>query len=120
MAEEKKRIDLIRKVFLYAFAFIGIFSTLLFFIDYSKHNKASKRFTINCAEIKEGMSLKQAKLIMGDDNANKYGSEIWLISGNGSAPEFYLSYPAKPGGSYGPQIYFDPKTLIVNKVICGK
>ena len=120
MAEEKKRIDVIWKLFLYAFAFMGIFSIILFFIDYSKHNNASKRFIRNCAEIKEGMSLKQAKLIMGDDNANKYRSEIWLISGNGSAPEFYLAYPTGPGGSYGPQIYFDPKTLIVNKVICGK
>jgi hypothetical protein len=111
---------MIRRTIIYIFAFIGILSIILHLSNCSKYNRAANKFYKKCAEVKEGMLLEKVKLIMGDSYEKEFNSEIFMHQGENAAPGFYLRYPTLIGNSIGIIIYFDPKTLIVTKIICGE
>lgn len=68
------------------------------------------------------MTLEEAKKIMGDyDYYNrKFRSEIWTYYTKDPQKVYHLTYPTIFGASTGTEIYFDPNTQIVTKVICGE
>src|SRR5215203_5632176 len=110
---------MLRKVLLYGFAFVGVLSMLLLAIDFFKQNSTAKTYLRNCENVKVGMSVEQAKSIMGDlDYNHKYRSEIWTVFNQDTAKVYYLDYPSAFGASTGTEIYFEPNTQIVTKVIC--
>jgi hypothetical protein len=59
---------------------------------------------------------------MGDfDYSNrKNRSEIWTYFTNDSVKTYYLAYPAPFAASTDSEIYFDPVTQIVTRVVCGE
>lgn len=111
-----------KRITLYAFALIGATTLLLWVADFAKQNNVGKSYLKNCANVKVGMTLEQAKEVMGDlDYYNhKYRSEIWTVFDKNTSKVYYLSYPAVIGASTGTEIYFDPNTQIVTKVVCGE
>lgn len=75
-----------------------------------------KKYAKNCKDVREGMTLETAKLIMGDNNySQKYNSEIFTTRDKAT---YYLHYPSALS-SIGVDIYFDPVTKIVTSVICS-
>ena len=95
--------------------------TVIMIINFYRENKEAKVYAKNCANIKAGITLEEAKRIMGDINQNKrIRSEIWTHFTKDSIKEYYLTYPAVFGSSSSPDIYFDPKTQIVTRVVCGE
>jgi hypothetical protein len=88
---------------------------------WEKQSDASQ-YLKNCEKVKVGMSLKEAKQIMGDFNyqERKNRSEIWTYFNNDTAKTYHLSYPTVLAASTGTEIYFDPKNQLVTNVICGE
>ncbi len=68
------------------------------------------------------MTLREAKEIMGDYEyyERKNRSEIWTYFTNDSVKTYYLTYPAPFAASTGTEIYFNPGTQIVTRVVCGE
>ena len=110
----------IKNLALWVFAIIGMINTILFFVNQYNSSKEAKEYAQNCEKVKVGMSVEEAKKIMGDyDYYEKTTrSEIWPEDLRLESPrKFYLNYPAS---STPHRIYFDPNTMIVTKVFCGE
>ncbi len=76
----------------------------------------------NCESVREGMTLLEAQKIMGDIQVNEENckSKVWTYQIGDTDRVYYLTYPTKFGASTGTEIYFDPNSLIVTKVVCGE
>ena len=110
----------LKKISLIVFASIGIIYLVLATYNFLTSQKEAKIYRKNCDLIKVGMSVQDAKRIMGDyDRITR--SEIWIEHQNiDSLRSFYLSYPTFFIGSTWPMVYFNPNTMLVTKVICGE
>ena len=78
----------------------------------------------NCEKVKVGMTLKEAREIIGDLkyqywSADEISGEI-IITEMDNNLKYTLEYPYFLGGSENIQIEFDPNTLIVTNVFCGE
>ena len=111
-----------KKKLLYAFALVGLISVCKFIYDLVKYESDAVEYLHNCEEVKIGMTLKEAKKIMGDLQhwKIKNKSTIWTYINDRPEKTYYLTYPAVFAASTGTEIYFDPDTQIVTKVICGE
>ena len=108
-------------------ASIGLVSIGKIAFDVVRQEKDAKQYLANCENVRPGMTLDEAKKVMGDYDyhlrANR--SEIWAypISGsNDVLPRktgYYLTYPVVFGASSGTEIHFDPITQKVINVGCN-
>lgn len=78
----------------------------------------------NCEKVKVGMTLKEAREIIGDLkyqywSADEISAEIIVYERNNELT-YSLNYPMYFGGSDNIQIKFNPNTLIVTNVFCGE
>ncbi|MFM7853767.1 MAG: hypothetical protein ACKO96_18050 [Flammeovirgaceae bacterium] len=111
-----------KNILLITFASIGIICLAFNAYNFFTSQKEARIYRKNCDLIKVGMSLQDAKKIMGDYDWFKKStrSEIWIEHQNiDSLRSFYLSYPTFFIGATWPKVYFDPNTMKVTKVICG-
>ncbi|GAB2456021.1 hypothetical protein GCM10011375_04030 [Hymenobacter qilianensis] len=103
-------------------AAIGAFTILKFFYDTYRLQKDATGYLASCEKVKVGMTLEEAKKIMGDYNyyerANR--SEIWTFYNNEKTKQYFLTYPAPFAASEGTWIHFDPETQLVIGVTCGE
>lgn len=111
-----------RKILIYVFAIIGLISTLKFCYDLFNYQSDAAEFLNKCHEVKIGMTLQEAKKLMGDYSyyERKNRSEIWTCFDGDSVKVYYLTYPASFSASTGTEIYFNPSNQVVTKVICGE
>ena len=111
-----------KKILLFVLTIVGILSILNFGFDFIKCELKASQYSKKCQEVQVGISLQKAKQIMGDyiPNRKECRSEIWTYYNNEPKKIYYLTYPTKFGSSTGTEIYFDPNTQIVTKVICGE
>ena len=111
-----------KKLIIYSLAIIGAFSIGKVLYDITKRQMDASDYLKKCEEVKVGMTLEQAKKIMGDyDYTNrKFRSEIWTFFNNDSLKVYYLTYPTIFAASTGTEIYFDPNTQLVTKIVCGE
>jgi hypothetical protein len=113
----------IGKYLLWFFALIGTVASVGLMYDFFRRQSEAKLYARNCLDIQTGMSVSEAKKIMGDYDRFKKSSysEIWIEHvEQDSIRQYYLSYPTVFGGSASPMIYFDPVTMKITKVICGE
>ena len=111
------------KFILWFFAFIGVLSSIGSVYDFFRRQSVATAYGENCLNIRTGMSLLEAKKIMGDDRwfEKSSRSEVWIENIEmDSMRRYYLSYPAVVAASEWPMIYFDPVTMKVTKVVCSK
>ena len=109
-------------------ALIGFISVGKIAFDVVRREKDAKQYLANCENIRLGMTLDEAKKVMGDYDyylrANR--SEIWTypISGSNDVllrkSGYYLTYPVVFGASSGTEIHFDPITQKVIGVVCDE
>ena len=108
-------------------ALIGLISIGKIAFDVVRQEKDAKQYLANCENVRPGMTLDEAKKVMGDYyhlRANR--SEIWTypISGSNDVllrkSGYYLTYPVVFGASSGTEIHFDPITQKVIGVVCDE
>ena len=109
-------------IFLYVFATIGLFSSIKLVYDLWKRQSDASQYLKNCEKVKLGMTLKEAKEIMGDYEyyKRKNKSQIWTYFNQDTVKIYYLTYPTVFAASTGTEIYFDPETQLVTSVVCGE
>ncbi len=107
------------------FAFVGIVLLTFEIYSYVQSELITQKYWDNISKVKVGMSLKQARQIIGDakyeywTQDNKSGEII--ISQNNKGEIFYaVEYDMLFGASDNPKVYFDPQTLIVTEVFKGE
>jgi hypothetical protein len=110
------------KIVVWFFAVLGLLSAVLKCYAFWGSQNDAAAYRKNCVNVSIGMSVSEAKKLMGDYNwfEKNIRSEIWIESGTDSTQKFYLNYPGSFGTSSSPMIYFDPNTMKVINVICGE
>ena len=102
-------------------AFIGAFTLGKILFDFLHYQKDAKQYLSNCSKVQPGMTLAEAKKIMGDydyyERENR--SEIWTFLNNDTTKTYFLNYPTVALASEQTAILFDPVTQIVTGVACG-
>lgn len=102
-------------------ALIGAWSVGKFAFDSVRYYSDAKVYSANCEKVKPGMTVAEAKKVMGDyhyyTRANR--SEIWTFLNDDTTKTYYLQYPTPFMASDGTQIHFDPITQLVTGVTCG-
>ncbi|MCP2045055.1 hypothetical protein [Pontibacter sp. HSC-36F09] len=111
-----------KKKLIYIFAFIGLIATVKVIYDFIKEQSEASQYLSVCENVKVGMTLEEAKKVMGDYEyyRRRNRSEIWTSFNNSTEKTYYLTYPAVFLASTGTEIYFDPDTQLVTKVVCGE
>lgn len=111
-----------KRILIYCLATIGLISVLKFGYDLIKYQNDASEYLKKCREVKIGITLQEAKKIMGDYAyyERKNRSEIWTYFSNDHVKTYYLTYPAPFTASTGIEIYFDPTTQIVTNIVCGE
>ncbi|MEJ8801369.1 hypothetical protein [Pontibacter sp. H249] len=111
-----------KKKLLYIFAFIGFIATVKTIYDFLKEQNDASQYLSMCGSVKVGMTLEEAKKVMGDYEYYRMRnrSEIWTSFNNSKEKTYYLTYPSVFLASTGTEIYFDPETQLVTKVVCGE
>ena len=103
-------------------AVIGLLCVLKWGFDAVQLQTDADAYLSNCEKVHLGMSLEEAKKIMGDyeyyKRANR--SEIWTFLNSDTTKVYYLNYPTPFMASEQTAIYFDPVTQIVVGVTCGE
>jgi hypothetical protein len=110
------------KKLLYIFAVIGIIATIWVIYDFLKAQNDASKYLSRCDNVRVGMTLEEAKKVMGDYEyyRRRNRSEIWTSFNNSEEKTYYLTYPVVLLASTGTEIYFDPDTQLVTKVVCGE
>lgn len=113
---------MIKKIVIYCFVPIGITTLILLFYNLLIENIEAKKYSKNCIKVKIGMTLEEAKSIMGDlsEFNVKTRSEICTHFNDEKIKKYYLNYPTVIGASSGIEIYFNPTTQIVTEIFCGE
>ncbi len=117
----------VKKFFLYFFAIIGIISVVPLtskILKIYQTEKLISKYWNNCEKVEVGMTLQEAREIIGDlkyqywTQDNKSG-EIIISDFNGELT-YSLEYPMIFAGSDNMRIEFDPITLRVTDKFCGE
>ncbi len=116
----KKALKSIFIVLLFFFALIGVVASLFAIREFYSESKYSKLYINNCQKVKVGMTLEEAKVIMGGKNYNKNKKSYtyWTSFEKGKSKNFTIDYPTS-GSSYHTMIHYDPKTGLVTEVECS-
>ncbi len=114
-----------KNLFIKIFAIIGILLFSLKVFTFFEKELIARKYFENCKKVKVGMSLSQAREIVGDIDyqywTKSYKSGSIIV--NPEAEEkrkFSLEYQEVFAGSDHPQLYFDPKTLKITEVFTGE
>ncbi|KAA5547877.1 hypothetical protein [Adhaeribacter rhizoryzae] len=109
---------------LYVLAFIGMISMISKVIGFYQTEKLTRQYWDNCGKVKVGMTLKDARQIIGDLkyqywSQDQESAEIIVKQGQNGV-EYTLEYNMIFAGSDNMKLYFDPITLRVTKIFCGE
>ncbi|WP_299821623.1 hypothetical protein [uncultured Pontibacter sp.] len=112
------------KKLLYILAFIGVVSVVSKIVSLYYSEKRTRVYWSNCEKVKVGMTLNEARQIIGDLEyqywtQDEKSGEI-LVSQGKEGAEYTLEYDMVIAGSDNMRLYFDPITLRVTKVFCGE
>lgn len=107
------------------FAIIGLLLIILKAFSFFRHQAITSQYWENCKKVKPGMTLAQARTIIGDIEYQYWtqddrSGEIIVQQRSDGTTEYILEYDIVFAGSDNPKIYFDPNTLIVTEVFCGE
>ena len=113
-----------KKFLLYFFASAGIIGLTFKIIVFYQNEKLAAHYWKNCQNVEIGMTLEQAREIIGDLRyaswtQDKKSAEILVYEWKGEVT-YSLVYPMLFGGSDTMRIYFDPITLRVTEIFCGE
>lgn len=118
----KKIPPFLRKT-LFTILVIVIYSLAVVIYEWVKYERDAHTYLQNCKDVPVGISIQEAKEIMGDRIYYKRQnrSEIWLSNPykKRDNPKYYLIYPTGFGASQSIRIYFDPTSQLVTKVVCA-
>lgn len=107
------------------FAIIGMALIILKIVGFFQHEATTRKYWANCRNVKVGMTLGQAREIIGDKEyqhwTKSYKSGSIVVNPQyDESRRFYLEYEMIFAGSDTPKIYFDPTTLLVTEVFLGE
>lgn len=107
------------------FAFIGVLLLTFEIYSYVQREITTQKYWENISKVKVGMSLKEARQIIGDAKYQYWtqdfkSGEIIVSENNKGEMVYAVEYDMLFGASDNPKIYFDPKTLIVTEVVKGE
>src|SRR5690554_1955468 len=113
-----------KKLLLYFFAIVGTISLTIKIIGFYRTEKLTNQYYKNCEKVEIGMTLEQAREIIGDLKyqywtQDEKSGEIIVSESNGKL-NYSLEYPMVFAGSDNMRIYFDPITLLVTDKFCGE
>ena len=118
---------IILKILLYFFASLGIIastSLIMKVINFYKSEKVIQSYVANCENVEVGMSLEEARKIIGDLKYQYWASHeksggiiVKKIDGE---VIYSLEYPMRFAGSSNMSLRFDPITLKITEVFCGE
>ena len=107
------------------FALIGILLLSIEAFGFFRHELITSQYWENCKKVKPGMTLNQARTIIGDADYESHtqddiSGEIIALQKSDGTVDYILEYDMVFAGSDNPKIYFDPNTLLVTKVFPGE
>ena len=104
------------------FSLIGGTAVGYYIFDVVRLQNDANTYLSNCKQVQIGMSLAEAKRIMGDYDyySRTNRSEIWTLLNDDTVKVYFLSYPAPFAASEQTSIFFDPATQLVTGVACGE
>ncbi|MDV6168652.1 hypothetical protein R1T16_09470 [Flavobacterium sp. DG1-102-2] len=107
------------------FAIVGVTLLAANIYSFFRHQSITSQYWENCKKVKPGMTLEQARTIIGDigyqnSTQDDRSGEIIINKQSDGTVEYRLEYDMVFAGSDSPKIYFDPKTLSVIKVQEGE
>jgi hypothetical protein len=113
-----------KRILLYILAIIGVISLVSKVIGFYQNEKLTRQYWDNCDKVKVGMTLNEARQIIGDLKyqywvQDEESAEIIVQQGKNGV-EFTLEYSMIFAGSDNMRLYFDPITLRVTKIFCGE
>lgn len=113
-----------KKLLLYLFAIVGIVCLSIKIISFYRTEKLINKYYRNCEKVEIGMTLEQAREIIGDLKyqywtQDEKSGEIMVSDSNGQI-NYTVEYPMVFAGSENMRIYFDPNTLRVTDKFCGE
>jgi hypothetical protein len=116
----KKALESIFILFLFFFSLVGIIAVIFGIREIYLDGKYSDLYINNCKNVKEGMTLEEAKVVMGGSNYHENGKSYsyWTSFKEGKPEKFTLEYPTS-GASYHAVIHYDPITGLVTEVECS-
>ncbi|MBD1395671.1 hypothetical protein H9Q13_00705 [Pontibacter sp. JH31] len=116
----KKALETTFSIFLFFFAIVGVVASVFVIKEFYYDSEYSELYVKNCENVKPGMTLEEAKIVMGGKNysANKRTYKYWTSFEKGIPKQFSIYYPTS-GASFHTAIHFDPNTGIVTEVECS-
>jgi len=113
-----------KKNLLYFFAIIGILSVIIKITGVYRTEKLTRQYWENCEKVEIGMTLEQAREIIGDLKyqywtQDRKSAEI-IVSEYKGEVKYTLEYDMVFAGSDNMRLYFDPITLLVTDKFCGE
>lgn len=105
---------------LFFFAFVGVIASIYGIREFYFESKYSELYINNCQKVEVGMTLKEAKIIMGGRNysGNEKSFIYWTSFEKGKPKSFTIDYPTS-SSSYHTLIYYNPETGLVTDVECS-
>ena len=102
-------------------ALIGVIFLLVITFRFVRRKHEVSTYDSNCHHVKVGMTVDEAKEIMGDNRPweKQTSSRIHIYRHDDPTLRYCLSYPGWIGSSDWTQIYFDPTTMLVTKIHCS-
>lgn len=99
-----------KKITLYFLSLIGVISILISLKIIYTHENEARKYLIKCSQVEVGMTLEEAKKIMGEANTfySKNKSKISYFK-NGKNIKYYLHYTVVFFSSYRNIYLFQPK-----------
>lgn len=113
-----------KKLVVDAFALIGLISLILNTFKFFQTERLTNQYWKNCEKIEVGMTLNQAREIIGDLKyqywtQDKKSAEIIVLEDDDKLI-YTLEYDMVFAGSDNMRLEFDPNTLIVTDIFCGE
>ena len=106
-------------------AFSGVLLLIFEVYNIIENERITKKYWENISKVKVGMTLEEARKIIGDSKYeswtqdNKSGEIIVSKDTNGKLT-YAVEYDMVFGGSDNPKLFFDPNTLIVTEILKGE
>ena len=104
-------------------ALIGVALSAALLIDYRNNQNLARKYLENCNQIKSGMSLNEARTILGEFDDNyffiyKKQPEFSFLQTDSLPPQYFLRYPnLEDEGNV--VLQFDPLTNKIVAARCG-
>jgi len=113
-----------KKVVFYILVIIGVICSISKITRFYINEKTTREYWRNCEKVEIGMSLDNARKIIGDAKYQYWtqdhiSGEI-IISSYEDELKYTLEYPMVFAGSDNMRLEFDPITLSITDVFCGE